>query len=280
MNINLAINEGTFILKKNSIITAQLDSELLLSKVIKRDRKDFILNQNNELDTKSYENFKFLINQRKKRKPLAYLIGKKDFWKHQFIISEGVLIPRPDTEIIVDEVLKITKYKSNLKVLDVGLGSGCILLSILKEKKSFSGVGIDVSKKCVEIARLNAFELGLLNRVKIIKSDVDNFVYGKYDLVISNPPYINQLDLNCLEEDIINFEPKIALNGGLDGLSVVRRVINRASELLKKKGKLILEIAFNQKSKIKELLIKKGFYINKVVKDYANNDRCIISTKI
>ena len=279
MNISLAINEGISILKKNSIFTAELDSELLMSKVMNKDRKNIILYQNQKLDPELYKNFKFLINQRKKRKPIAYLIGKKDFWKYQFSISEGVLIPRPDTEIIVDEALKIAKNKSNFKVLDIGLGSGCILFSILKEKKFFRGVGIDVSKKCIEIAKINALELGLLNRVKIIKSDVDNYNCGKYDLIISNPPYINKLDLNYLDKDIINFEPKIALNGGLDGLSVVRKVISKASKLIKKNGSFIIEIAFNQKNKIKNLLIKEGFYINKIVKDYAKNDRCIISTK-
>ncbi len=280
IKIDSAIKEGRSILSSNLIRTARLDSEILMAKVLNKDRKNVILNTNEKFSTEMYDSFKFLINQRLKRKPIAYLIEKKDFWKYQFKILEGVLIPRPDTEIIVDQVLKITKHKSDLKILDIGLGSGCILLSILKEKKSFIGVGIDVSKKCVENAKINAAGLSLSNRVKIIKSDIDNFDNGKYDLIISNPPYIKKLDLKCLELDIINFEPKIALDGGLDGLSVVRKVINRSSKLIKRNGKFILEIAFNQKDKIKKLLIKKGFYINKVVKDYANNDRCIISTKI
>ena len=134
MNINSAINEGISILKKGLISTAQLDCELLMSKIIKKDRKDIILNQNKKLNLELYESFKFLIYERLKKKPIAYLLGKKDFWKYQFKVSEGVLIPRPDTEIIVDEVLKITKYAPRLNILDIGVGSGCILLSILKEK--------------------------------------------------------------------------------------------------------------------------------------------------
>ena len=134
MNINSAIIEGSLILSTNSILSARLDSELLMSKVIKKDRKDTILLQNEKLNTKLYNKFKNLIYQRLKQKPIAYLLGKKDFWKYQFKIAEGVLIPRPDTEIIVEEVLKLTKHKSDLKILDVGLGSGCILLSILKKK--------------------------------------------------------------------------------------------------------------------------------------------------
>ena len=161
MNINFAINEGALILKKGLISTARLDSELLMSKIIEKDRKDIILCQNEKLNLELYKNFKFLIYERLKRKPIAYLLGKKDFWKYQFKISEGVLIPRPDTEIIVEEVLKITKYRQKLIILDIGVGSGCLLLSILKEKSFFKGVGIDVSKKCVEIAKINAVDLGL-----------------------------------------------------------------------------------------------------------------------
>lgn len=280
MDINSAINEGSLILKKGLISSAQLDSELLMSKIIEKDRKDMILYQNEKLNSESYENFKFLISERLKKKPVAYLLGKKDFWKYQFKISEGVLIPRPDTEIIVEKVLKITKYKQKLKILDIGVGSGCLLLSILKEKNYCKGVGIDISKKCVEIARLNAADLGLLNRVKIVKSDIDNFADGKYDLIISNPPYVNKLDLKHLELDVINFEPNLALDGGRDGLSIIKKVINKSSGLLKINGKFFLEIGFDQKDKVKKLLKKKGFYINKIVKDYANNDRCIISTKI
>ena len=280
MDINSAINEGSLILKKGLISSAQLDSELLMSKIIEKDRKDMILYQNEKLNSESYENFKFLIQERLKRKPIAYLLGKKDFWKYQFKVSEGVLIPRPDTEIIIEEVLSATKYRPKLKILDIGVGSGCMLLSILKEKNFCKGIGIDVSKKCVKIAKENAADLGLINRVKILKSDIDNFVYGKYDLIISNPPYINKVDLSYLEMDVLNFEPKKALDGGIDGLSVITRVINKSSRLLKKNGKFFLEIAFDQKDKVKRILLKKGFYINKIVKDYANNDRCIISTKI
>ena len=277
MNINLALNKGIKILKKNFISTPQLDSELLLSSVLKTDRKNIIINQNDELDLKSYYKFETLIYQRSKKKPIAYLIGRKDFWNHQFKIKEGVLIPRPDTEIIVDQVLKITKNKSNLNILEIGLGSGCLLLSILKEKKFFSGIGIDISKKSIEISKINAADLKLLNRVKLIKSDVDNFVYGKYDLIISNPPYINKLGFNYLESDI-NFEPKIALNGGIDGLSVVRKVIDKSSKLIKK-WKVNIRNSLTKKHN-KKIVDKKGFYINKIVKDYANNDRCIVSTKI
>ena len=137
-----------------------------------------------------------------------------------------------------------------------------------------------MTNQLIDISKINAVKLDLINRVKFFISDIDNFKYGKYDLIISNPPYINIFDLKYLDREVINYEPILALNGGLDGLSEIKKVINRSSELLKKKGKLVLEIAYDQKHKVKKLLTKKGFYINKVLKDYAKNDRCIISTKL
>ncbi len=280
MNIHFALKEANETLKKNNIKSAKLDSEILLSKVIKQERKYVILNYNKSLTKEKYNIFKSLIKDRSKGKPIAYLLGKKDFWKNEFKITEGVLIPRPDTELIIHEVLKLSKNRSKLKVLDIGIGSGCILLSILREKKDFYGVGIDLSKKSIELSKYNTFKLGLKNRTKFFKSDVDNFNYGKYDLIVSNPPYIKKLSLKYLERDVIDYEPKIALNGGLDGISQISKVIRKSSELIKKNGKLVLEIAFDQKVRVKRLLKNNGFYINKTLKDFGKNDRCIISTKI
>ena len=279
MRIQTAIEEGERILKKNKIKSFRIDAEILMSTSIKKDRKFIFLNSNNKLCEESIKIFKKNIQKRSTGKPIAYILGEKDFWKYSFKVREGVLIPRPETELLIEEVLKLTKNKFNLNLLEIGIGSGCVLLSILKEKKNFYGTGVDLSKKCVELSKINAFNLGLRNRVKIFESDIDNFNHGKYDLIISNPPYINKCKLKYLEKDVINFEPILALNGGLDGMSVIRKVINKSSELIKKNGKLVLEIAFNQKNKVVKLLEQKGFYINKVLKDLANNDRCIICTK-
>ncbi len=280
MNIQEAIKRANSFLKLNNIKSSELDSEILMSKVIEKDRAYLILNSKEKIKKNKLYQFNRLIRERSSGKPVAYLIGKKEFWKHEFNIKEGVLIPRPDTEIIIEETLKVVKYKSKLKVLDIGVGSGCLLLSILKEKKDFNGVGIDISQICLDISKINSLKLGLKNRVKFFKSNVDNFDCGKYDLIVSNPPYIKKLDFNYLECGVINFEPKLALDGGLEGISEIRKVIYKSSELIKKNGKLILEIAFDQKNKVKEILKEKGFYINKVIKDLAKKDRCIISTKI
>ncbi len=280
MNIKNAISEASEKLRKNNIKSFLLDSEILMSEVYKKDRKFVILNQNLELKKNFFDLYKKLVKERSSGKPISYIINKKEFWKYEFKINSEVLIPRPDTEIIIEQVIKFTKNKKNLKVLDIGVGSGCILLSILKEKKDFSGVGIDICKKSLDLCKINANNLKIHHRAKFFKSNIDNFNYGKYDLIVSNPPYINHFDLNKLDNGIRNFEPKLALDGGLDGLSEIRKVVKKSSKLIKTNGKLILEIGFDQKDSVKKILNRKGFYINKIIKDYANNYRCIISTKI
>ena len=280
MKIELALNEGSIKLKKNKIRSSLLDSEILMSKAIKKDRKYVILNLNKEISEDHYIYYKKLINERSKGKPIAYLTKSKSFWEYEFYINEKVLIPRPDTEIIIEQILNIFRNKNKINILEIGIGSGCILLSILKEKRNFLGTGIDISNESIKISTKNAYKLGIKNRLKLFKSDIDKFNIGKYDLIISNPPYIKKLDLKYLDRDIIDFEPKLALDGGLDGLSKIRKVIDKSSELIKKHGKLILEIGSDQKRDVEKLLVNKSFYINSVVKDFAKNDRCIISTKI
>ena len=155
MNIFEAIKKGDTILRESGIESYKIDSEILMSRVIKKNRADIILNSKTELSQKDYNLYENLIIQRSKQKPIAYLTGKKEFWKYEFSVTKDVLIPRPDTEIIVEKTLKLTKNKNKLKVLEIGIGSGCILLSILKERKSFYGTGIDISKKTIEICKIN-----------------------------------------------------------------------------------------------------------------------------
>ncbi len=280
MNIETAIKKAFLDLKNKNIESALLDSEILMSKVLKEDRGSVLLNSERSLSNQDYKNFRELISDRIKYKPIAYLIGEKSFWKYEFEINSKVLIPRPDTELIIEQVLKIYKNKPKIKFLEVGVGSGCLILSILKERKHFLGVGVDLSKDCINICKINAIKLSVQNRLKLFKTDIDNFNLGKYDLIISNPPYIKKLDLKKLDKDVINYEPKLALDGGLDGLSKIRKVINKSSELIKLNGKLVIEIAYDQKEMVKDILRNNGFFINKVVKDLGKNDRCIISTKI
>ena len=278
MDIQSALKKGQSILIDNNIISAKLDSEILMSQAIRKNKKFIILNLNKEIKKRDLDYFDNLIQERAKSKPIAQIIKKKDFWKYEFIVNNNVLIPRPDTEILIEQALKLVKNKNRLQILDIGIGSGCILMSILKEKKNFIGTGIDISNKSLQISKVNGQKLRINNRLRLFKSNIDNFNTGKYDLIVSNPPYIKQSNLKCLEKDI-GFEPKQALDGGLDGLSEIRKVINKSSELIKRSGHFIIEIGFDQKNKVKKILRDKGFYIKKIVKDLSNHDRCIVSIK-
>ena len=280
MNIQSAVLEGTNILKDKYILTAQLDTEVLMAKVLGKSREYIILNNNKNLEDNNLEYFKKLIKERATRKPIAYLLNKKFFWNNDFFVNKDTLIPRPDTEVVIEQILKLTKHKNKINILDIGVGSGCILLTILKERKNFYGTGIDISKKTLDICKINAKNLQVETRTKFYKSDIDKFTQGKYDLIVSNPPYIKRCDLKYLDRDVYKFEPKLALDGGLDGLSEIRKVIKKSSVLVKKNGKFILEIGFDQKNKVIKLLNEEGFYINSTLRDLAKNDRCIVSTKI
>ena len=280
MRLSEAIFEGANILQKKNIQSFFLDSEILMGKTLNKKREYLILNQNLTVKDKDYLKYISLIHKRSSNIPVAYLTKSKDFWKNEFYVDERVLIPRPDTEILIEEVIfNIKKNKIN-NFLEVGVGSGCIILSILDEINHLKGVGIDISQRALEVCKINSKRLNLANRIRLYKSDIDKFDIGKYDLIVSNPPYICRSDLNNLMKDVIGFEPKNALNGGIDGASEIKKVIKKSSKLLKKSGKLVLEIGHDQKNKVSELLKNNGFFIKKVIKDLGKKTRCIVSIKI
>ena len=278
-NINSVLLKAKKYLINNSIKSANIDSEILMCSVLKKSREHLIINILDKIDDDKINIFNQLVERRKKCEPIAYILKKKDFWKNTFYVDRNVLIPRPDTEILIEEILYNYNKNEKLSVLDIGTGSGCIIISILKDRLNFRGTAIDISRNALNVAKYNAKIHQLENRIKFYKSSIDNFFKGKYDLVVSNPPYISNLELKYLDKDIIGYEPLVSLNGGLDGSFVLNKVIKKSSSLLKIGGKLVLEIGFDQKYKVMSLLKKKEFYINKIVKDYANNERCIIATK-
>lgn len=280
MKINQALKEGYQYLKKNNIHTYNLDTELLLGRCLNKTREEILLNFDKEISYAEYESYRKFLNVRAKQKPIAQIISKKNFWKNDFFVNENVLIPRPDTEILIEEALKLSRHKNNINILDIGVGSGCILLSLLSEIDHARGTGIDISQECIKVAKINANNLGLENRTKLFKTDIDNLRVGKYDLIVSNPPYISRAEIKYLSREVRNYEPLIALDGGIDGLVNVAKVINNSFKLLKKNGNLILEISSNQRNIVEKLLMNSGFFIKNFVKDYANNFRCVISKKI
>ena len=280
MNYRNIIIKGTSILKKNSILTAGIDAELLLSKTVKKSRESILLNLEEKLNFREIKNYNRLIKRRKKKEPLCYITGKKFFWKYEFKINKDVLIPRFDTEILVQEIIKICKFSNNLNILDIGLGSGCILISLLKEHNNWHGTGIDISRSALKIAKTNAKIQQVQNRIKFINSDIDNFFTGKYDLIVSNPPYINNIDYNNLDVGIKSYEPKMALSGGIDGIRIIEKVIKKSRFILKHTGLLVLEIGFGQHYKVSKTLKDNGFFILNTIKDLQNIRRCIIAKKI
>lgn len=274
------LNSGSEILKRKNINTSILDAEIILSFVINKDRDHIILNEKNKIDKRSIEKFYKLINRRKTGEPISYIINKKHFWNCTFYVDNNVLIPRPDSEHLVEEVLKLTKKCSRKSILDIGTGSGCILLSILNERKFCTGYGLDISKNSINVSKINAKRLNLINRVKFHISNIDKFFVGKYDIIVSNPPYINSSKLKYLEKDIFEFEPRLALDGGIDGFSEITKVISKTKNLLKRNGLFILEVGFKQRGKAAMILKKNGFFIKKIIKDYSGIERCFVSYKI
>ena len=272
------LKNGNEILKKNNISSYIIDCEILMSKTLNISREEVLLNLDKDIKQEDREKFFSLINRRKKNEPIAYIINNKSFWKDKFITNKNALIPRPDSEHLVEEAIRLIKKNQVKRILDVGVGSGCLSISILKERPNCKCDAIDPSKNALKLAKTNANLHQLLNRIRFFKRDVDNFYYDKYDLVISNPPYINKHKIKYL--GTINHEPKIALDGGLDGLEIIKKVISKSKYLLKNNGKLILEIGHDQKYKVIDFLKENKFFINKIIKDYGNNTRCIVSTKI
>ena len=273
--INFASNK----LKHNKILSHKLDSELLLSKVLKKKREELLTNLSQKINKKKILSFNKLIKRRSLREPLAYIIKEKEFWSKMFEVDKNTLIPRPETELMVEQILKIYKNKK-IFILDIGTGTGCILISLLSELKSSYGLGIDISKKALYLAKKNAIKHLVNNKISFLKRSFKDLYNYKFDLIVSNPPYITSNEMRSLDDDIKKYEPKIALDGGNDGLDVIKKVIYKAKYILKFDGRLALEIGNEQYKKVSKLLLKNNFKIELNVKDYKDNTRSIISRLI
>ncbi len=279
MNYQKAIDIGFSLLSKNKIKNAHLDSQLILSKILKKKREDILINLNKVINKKKVKKFNFLLSKRLKNEPIAYILGSKEFWKNNFFVNRSVLIPRPETEHLVEEILKIIKINKSKKILEIGTGSGCVVISILKERPRCNATAIDVSTKAINVAKSNAKMHHLENKIKFVNIDIDKFSTSKYDLIVTNPPYINLSDFKRLDDDIKLYEPKLALYGGSDGYREIEKIIYKSSKLLKYNGKLVMEIGDKQKNRTVLELKNNGFFINKICKDLSGKHRVLIGTK-
>ena len=277
MEILELINKSSELLKKKNIQSHKLDSELLLSKVLKKTREELIISLERKITPKEISEFNTLIDRRSSKEPIAYILKEKEFWSKNFHVNDNTLIPRPETELMVEKIIKIFKTK-DIFILDIGTGTGCILLSILSELKNSKGIGLDISSKAIRTANANSKKHKLTQRTKFYKRSLNEIYHNKFDLIVSNPPYIMKKDIKNLEEDIKKFEPKLALDGGNDGLDVIKKVIYKSKNILKIKGMLALEIGNEQFTKVSKILESNKFKTRYLVKDYKENIRCIIST--
>ena len=279
MILGQTIKKASQILKNHNVHTYELDAQIILSDIMGVTREFLITNDYLTVSERIKKKYDNAIKRRIKKEPVAYIIGKKEFWSQNFKVTSSTLVPRPETELLIYNVIKYFKNKK-INILDIGTGSGCILLAILKELKFSRGIGIDISAKAIKIAKENSKNLNLLNRSKFKTFDINSFNLGKYDLIVSNPPYVPFKEIRNLTKDIINFEPIVALNGGKDGLDLIKKVIYKSTKLLKKGGLLAIEIGNKQYPKVSDLLNQLGFKEMSKLYDYNCNVRCIISTKV
>ena len=271
-----AIKAGSKLLKEKNISTYILDSELLLSKSLNKPREEILINLEQNINKKVLEDFNKYLLRRSKKEPIAYLLGEKEFWSKKFIVNKDTLIPRPETELLVNKLVAIFK-KKEITILDIGTGTGCIILSLLSELKNSNGVAVDISKKAIFVAKKNACKFKLSDRIKFLHKPFEELYKKKFDLIVSNPPYIKSKDIKNLSDDIKRFEPKMALDGGNDGLDLIKKIIYKSKKILKINGTLALEIGNEQIDKVSKILIDSKFRINCVIKDYRNNIRCVIA---
>ena len=279
MKASEIIKIGSNLLKEKKIQSHILDSELLLSKTLNKSREEILINLDQKIGKKNISTFKEFLQRRSKCEPIAYILEEKEFWSNKFFVTKDTLIPRPETELLVEKLLKMYDGKK-ISILDIGTGSGCIIISLLYNLKKSKGIGIDISKKAISAAKKNAFRYKLFNRIKLLNKSLENIFEKKFDLIVSNPPYIKRKDIKNLSEDIKKYEPIMALDGGNDGLDLIKKFIYKSRNILKINGTLALEIGNEQIKKVSKILIDNNFRVKNLITDYKNNVRCVIANHI
>jgi len=273
---------GYEILKKANIDSYQLDSQLLLAKTLNVSRIFVLTNRGSEVTPSFVEKYFNLIDLRKDKKPVKYLLGECEFMGYNYNIKEGVLIPRPDTEILVETVIYyINKYRYK-KVCDVCAGSGVIGITMAKECFDIEVLSLDISPIAIDVTTENIKSMNLEHRVKVKNCDLLEYPLEnnmKFDVIVSNPPYIRAKEIPNLMEDVKNHEPYEALCGGEDGLYFYRRITAQSLHILNNRGLLAFEIGHDQKNDVSDILIERGFSDISTIKDLSGNDRVVIGFK-
>ena len=282
MLVNEAIAFAEQELKRSNNLNSRLDSEILVSHLINIPRESIYSKLKENLPSNKTEELQKLVSRRVKKEPIAYILNNKEFWSTNFYVDRSVLIPRPETEVLIDLILSQISNKNNyLNILDIGTGSGCILISLLKELVKAKGIGVDKSTKAIAIAKKNSISQQVDNRASFKNVNLEDIKFDKkFDLIVSNPPYLPDVSLKNLNLDIKLYEPKIALQGGVQGVDFLCKIINLASKILKINGLLALEIGDNQFHILAKYLKKNRF---KILDKYIlinKQVRCLLATKL
>jgi len=257
-----------------------IDARLLVEAAADATRTDIVTDPYRPLSPEQEATLSDYLARRMRREPVSHILGRKGFWKIMLNVNRDVLTPRPDTETVVDTVLKQTPEHKAFSILDLGVGSGAILLAILAERPAAKGLGVDVSEEALAVARDNAAHLGLAGRVALLRGDwTEGLADASFDVVVSNPPYIASDVLETLEPEVRDWEPRLALEGGADGLDAYRRLTPEILRVLKPGGIFAVEIGYDQKDAVEALFREAGAADVRTIRDLADRDRVVAGSK-
>jgi release factor glutamine methyltransferase len=274
-NINEALLHASAQLKKADITSAALDARLLLSFALGKPIEYLLLNPDEILAADAREKFRKSVNLRRAHKPIAYILGYREFYGRTFIINDQVLIPRADTETLIDAVLSCSRVP-NTRILELGCGSGCIIISLLLETLESSGVACDISSSAVDCTTANALKHNVDSRLEVIKSNwFDNISEEKFDIIVCNPPYISERETHLMSRETILHEPPVALFAGDDGLADYKIIASNAAKFLKCEGELFLEIGFDQLEAVKQIFVAREFIFENSYNDINKHNRVL-----
>jgi release factor glutamine methyltransferase len=282
-----AINSAAITLSTAGITNARLDAEVLLSHSIRKDRVWLITHRDDVLDDEKRRDFDEAIRRRTKREPLQHIIGNQEFWGLEFKVTPDVLIPRPETEFIIEAALAIVQDRNRpVRIIDLCTGSGCIAVSLAKELTAAHVIATDASEKSLAVARENARNHSVADRIRFLEGDLfepleELDIRGQIDIIVSNPPYVRESDLPALQSEVKDYEPLMALIAGPEGTEIAQRIIKHATEYLKKTGALIMEMGLGQAGALTRMTEATGAYSKpEVLKDLAGIDRVIVAKKL
>jgi len=271
-----SIKLSTEFLEKKGIESPRLNAEILLSEILNCKRLDLYLKFDQSLKELEISKYREWIKRRGLYEPIQYIIGKIEFFGLQFRVNSSVLIPRPETEILVEEVLKYSKSKNGLKILDIGTGSGIIAIAIAKQLEDSQITAIDISQEAINLAMENAVTNEVISKLKFLMSDIKDFENNeKFDVVVSNPPYISKEDFPSLQNEIKDYEPRIALTDSNDGLDFYKIISKRSKSLLKKDGRIYFEVGKGQADNVERILIENDFICIRSINDYQQIERVV-----